>query len=318
VFDLARRTVIVRRPKVELWHLADPERLATLPASPAPPTAMALSPGGALLAIGTAGPARVTLWDLAAGRKGRTIRVKGATEVGGLAFSPDGSTLAIAPFKDTVTPPEKNWRDVQLWDVQSGILARTLRLPGGSGMAFRPDGRELAVNGMDSALAELGTSEVVAKPFGATADGVRAIAFSPDSKLIATGALAAGVTLWNAADHRPLARLPLDGFEAVDLLAFAPDGRTLAVGGSKRVQLWDVAERVPLGPPFGSGPGEVVALGFDADGRALHSLRSDGTLGDHPVAAANVAAALCARAGRSLSETDWERLIPGVPYRRIC
>ncbi|MBE1591626.1 WD40 repeat domain-containing serine/threonine protein kinase [Nonomuraea angiospora] len=313
LIDPARRTVIVRRPRVEIWRLDEPARQEALPVTP---TAMALSPGGTLLAVGTADPARVTLWNLTTGTKDRTFPVKGASEVGGLAFAPDGTTLAVAPFQETVTPPASNWRDVQLWDVRRGVRTRTLSVPGGSGLVFRPDGRELAVNGVDGALASLGGAEAVTRPFGESADGVRAIAYSPDGTVIATGALAAGVTLWNAADRRQLAHLPLKGFGAVDVLAFSPDGRTLAVGGSNRVQLWDVAERAPLGAPAVYPAGEVVALAFDA-GR-LRWLRTDGTLGDQPVTAAGVAAALCARAGRSLSRTEWDRLIPGTPYREIC
>ncbi|MFI6734814.1 WD40 repeat domain-containing serine/threonine protein kinase [Nonomuraea sp. NPDC050451] len=313
LIDPARRTVIVRRPRVEVWHLGGLERLAALPVTP---TAMALSPGGTLLAVGTADPARVTLWNLTTGTKDRTFLVKGASEVGGLAFGPDGTTLAVAPFQETVTPPANNWRDVQLWDVRRAVRTRTLSVPGGSGMVFRPDGRELAVNGVDGALASLGGAGAVTRPFGESADGVRAIAYSPDSRVIATGALAAGVTLWSAADRRQLAHLPLKGFGAVDVLAFSPDGRTLAVGGSNRVQLWDVAERAPLGPPTVYPAGEVVALAFDAG--QLRWLRTDGTLGDQPATAAGAAAALCARAGRSLSRSEWERLIPGTPYREIC
>ncbi|MFI9845826.1 serine/threonine-protein kinase [Nonomuraea sp. NPDC051941] len=313
LIDPARRTVIVRRPRVEVWRLDEPARPAALPVSP---TAMALNPGGTLLAVGTADPARVTLWNLTTGTKDRTFPIKGASEVGGLAFAPDGTTLAVAPFQETVTPPANNWRDVQLWDVRRGVRTRTLSVPGGSGMIFRPDGRELAVNGADGALASLGGAEAVTRPFGESADGVRAIAYSPDSKVIATGALAAGVTLWNAADRRQLAHLPLKGFGAVDVLAFSPDGRTLAVGGSNRVQLWDVAERAPLGSPAVYPAGEVVALAFDAG--QLRWLRTDGTLGDQPATAAGVAAALCARAGRSLSRSEWDRFIPGTPYREIC
>ncbi|MEW1845446.1 hypothetical protein AB0392_46505, partial [Nonomuraea angiospora] len=85
---------------------------------------------------------------------------------------------------------------------------------------------------------------------------------------------------------------------------------------SNRVQLWDVAERAPLGPPAVYPAGEVAALAFDAG--HLRWLRTDGTLGDQPATAADVAAALCARAGRSLSRSEWDRLIPGTPYREIC
>ncbi|MET7336837.1 serine/threonine-protein kinase [Nonomuraea sp. NPDC005650] len=314
LIDPTRRTVIVRRQQAEVWQLGGLERLAALPVSP---TAMALSPGGTLLAVGTAAPARVTLWNLTTGTKDRTIPVQGASEVGGLAFSPDGTTLAVAPFQETVTPPANNWRDVQLWDVRRGVRTRTLSVPGGSGLVFRPDGRELAVNGADGALVSLDTAAAVTRPFGESADGVRAIAYSPDSKVVATGALAAGVTLWSAADRRQLAHLPLKGFGAVDVLAFSPDGRTLAVGGSNRVQLWDVAERAPLGAPVVYPAGEVVTLAFDAG--ELLTLRTDGTLGGRPATSAGVVAALCARAGRSLSRNDWERLMPpGTPYREIC
>ncbi|MFI7125131.1 protein kinase [Nonomuraea sp. NPDC050153] len=313
LIDPARRTVIVRRQQAEVWQLGGLERLAALPVSPA---AMALSPGGTLLAVGTAGPARVTLWNLTTGTKDRTIPVQGASEVGGLAFSPDGTTLAVAPFQETVTPPANNWRDVQLWDVRRGVRTRTLGVPGGSGLVFRPDGRELAVNGVDGALVSLDTAAAVTRPFGESADGVRAIAYSPDSRVVATGALAAGVTLWSAADRRQLAHLPLKGFGAVDVLAFSPDGRTLAVGGSNRVQLWDVTERAPLGAPIVYPAGEVVTLAFDAG--ELLTLRTDGTLGGQPATSGGVTAALCARAGRSLSRSDWERLIPGTPYREIC
>ncbi|WP_205315596.1 WD40 repeat domain-containing protein, partial [Nonomuraea lactucae] len=237
LIDPATRTAILRRSRVELWSIAGRRRLARLPASLSAATAMALGPSG-LLAVGTAPPAAVTLWDARTSARRGTFAVGDATQVGGLAFSPDGGTLAVAPFRDTVTPPAKNRRNVQLWEVRRGALTRTLPVSGGSGLTFRPDGRELAIDGEDHALVDVATGKVAGKPFGPTPDGVRAIAFSPDGKIITTGALASWVGLWEAAGHRPLGRLSLQAreFEEVDLLAFAPDSRTLAVGGMSGVQ----------------------------------------------------------------------------------
>jgi WD40 repeat protein len=72
-------------------------------------------------------------------------------------------------------------------------------------------------------------------------------AFSADGKLFAAGAAAGGaVVVWATADWAELTRLQaaLDGSDPVAeirALAFAPDGRTLAVATAKTLQLWDVS-----------------------------------------------------------------------------
>ncbi|ETK35084.1 hypothetical protein MPTA5024_16075 [Microbispora sp. ATCC PTA-5024] len=37
-----------------------------------------------------------------------------------------------------------------------------------------------------------------------------------------------------------------------------------------------------------------------------------------PVAPSLQAAAVCARAGRTLTDAEWRRHFPGVPYRDVC
>jgi WD40 repeat protein len=74
--------------------------------------AVALSPDGSLLYVGTQGPPALTTYDVATGRMGRTVGLSPEGELDatgvaglhdGLEISPDGGTLAVrAPHDDTV------------------------------------------------------------------------------------------------------------------------------------------------------------------------------------------------------------------------
>ncbi|MBT2233412.1 hypothetical protein [Nonomuraea sp. NEAU-A123] len=44
----------------------------------------------------------------------------------------------------------------------------------------------------------------------------------------------------------------------------------------------------------------------------------DATVRRFPVAASAVAAAVCARAGRSLTAQEWAGFVPALPYREVC
>ncbi|MEP7378509.1 MAG: TIR domain-containing protein, partial [Chloroflexota bacterium] len=58
--------------------------------------------------------------------------------------------------------------------------------------------------------------------------------------------------------------------DAVDSVAFSPDGRTLASGSSdSSVILWDVATRTRIGEPLPSPTGGVYSVAFSPDGRTL-------------------------------------------------
>ena len=63
--------------------------------------------------------------------------------------------------------------------------------------------------------------------------------------------------------------LPADAAETADL-AFAPDGRTIAVAHqSAGVRLWDVRTRRPLGPPLDDRGGPAARVAFSPDGSTL-------------------------------------------------
>jgi WD40 repeat protein len=189
-------------------------------------TAVALAPDGRMVATGEGGTVRlwkdavgmpvtsakptVRVWETASGQARCTIEIQSPHVhelqnddvcVAALHFTPDGARLVIGVASHVV-----------LWDLKSNREQR--RFPAGAPMdrpavAVSPDGRLLAVGGDKNsaratiiatagylALYELESGEEVARldsPHGA----IRALAFSPDGKLLLTGGSDTTALLWN-------------------------------------------------------------------------------------------------------------------------
>jgi WD40 repeat protein len=108
------------------------------------------------------------------------------------------------------------------------------------------------------------------------------IAFSPDSRLLASGSLDRTVRLWGP-QTGTVERVLSGHLGAVRGVAFAPDGKTLASGGAVEenaavtggeIRLWNPHTgklRAVIG-----GLGSVNALGYSPDGRLLAAACQDG------------------------------------------
>jgi WD40 repeat protein/serine/threonine protein kinase len=103
---------------------------------------------------------------------------------------------------------------------------------------------------------------------------VRAVAWSADGSMVATGSLDATVKVWSADDGRELATFPTDGSQ-VWTVAFAPRGSLLAAGSDDGdIRLWDVAALAPLAT-IHAHSAAIVALAFSPDGARLASAGND-------------------------------------------
>ena len=129
-----------------------------------------------------------------------------AYPIGGLAFSPDGMTLASCS-RSAYQPFNITKGKIHLWDIDSGKHKATLRTPDWNveRLAFSPDGKYLASDGGKG--------------------------FVGNRKIL----------IWDLTTHQLISMIDTDSVDQITALVFASDSRTLASGDDYgRVSLWYV------------------------------------------------------------------------------
>lgn len=157
--------------------------------------------------------------------------------VWGVAFSPDGRTLAAGGSNGSV----------RLWDLRARRqLGPPLRTQLGfvQSLAFSHDGKILAAGDEDSRvrLWNLRTRRPIGDPLTASAGPVHAVAFAPDDRTVA-GVTDGQAVLWDVRTQQPRGRpLPLGRTGDFPVgAAFSPDGRLLVRGfASGDAEFWKV------------------------------------------------------------------------------
>ncbi|HVK16511.1 MAG TPA: WD40 repeat domain-containing protein [Fimbriiglobus sp.] len=226
---------------------------------------LAFSPDGARLA--SAGADRVIhVWDVATGKLIAGPNPSGRHAV---AVFPAGGKLLLASTGGPV---------FRLWDVDTGAEVP----PSGDGPAYStaasPDGRWLAVGGMDhfTRLYDMTAPGAEPKRLEATKPPIGVVAVHPNGELVAHTSPADGlVWLWKTTTAEPLLILieAADGC-TLEGVAFHPDGNRVAVGGvdylstgdrDGAVCVWDLTTKEKQ-LTLDTG---VYAVAFDPLGRYL-------------------------------------------------
>ncbi|GAA0966525.1 hypothetical protein GCM10009550_69020 [Actinocorallia libanotica] len=115
-------------------------------------------------------------------------------------------------------------------------------------------------------------------PLEGHAGTIRAVAFSPDGRLLASGDGDGTMWLWDLERRAPAAP-PVPGHATmVDAVAFSPDGRLLASSGDHAVRLWDAETLAPAREPLRGHTHAVRSVAFSPDGLLLASGGTDGTV----------------------------------------
>ncbi|MCI0638756.1 MAG: sigma-70 family RNA polymerase sigma factor [Gemmataceae bacterium] len=240
--------------------------------------ALCLSPDGHSLAVCPRDQTPVYLLDTSTGKE--RLKLQGESSHGGvgLAFSPDGKTLASSQV-DLM-----KWDDettVALWDAGTGKLRRRFSMPARAArfLCFSPDSRTLLTVGGEPLvhLWDVATGKP-AHHWPAHEGAITSLAFVPDGRSLVSGGLDGTVRLWDVQSGQHLRDLAGHRWGA-SAVAVAPDGKAVLSGGTDgciRFQGLDGQSicRILLGkaPEKLDEPEAVVyALGMALDGKTAVS-----------------------------------------------
>ena len=312
-----------------VWDLASGKERGRLSGYDERHGLLALSPGGKRLAFATKDREPVVqVWDVATGKQ--LTQFQGHRhKLYSLVFAPDGQSLATGGYDLTAC----------LWDAATGKERWRYQGIGGSiqwvSLCVSPDGKTVAAAGWGGKVRLLDThTGKEREPFISEGGWVVALAFLDAGKTLVLGSEDQSLRLFETLTGKEVRRLKeptrhvwsrktqpsVVRDEWIYGLSCTPDGKTLAVGDSLGLHLWE-SPSVPgsKAPRSWEGEGGTFAVAFapagkvlaqasgpnlrlrDGNGKELHLLKGH--------ASQSVGAVCFAPDGRTLASAGWDKKI---------
>ena len=232
--------------------------------------------------------------------------------VRGIAFSPDGETIATASYDETI----------KLWNWKTGKQLATLA--GHSQdvecVAFSPDGKILASGSDDNAIKlwNAKTGEELQTLVGHSG-WVRCLAFDRDGQILVSGSDDNTIKLWNLETGEKLGAIAAHD-SGVYAIALSADGETLVSGSNdSTIKVWNLRTGENVRTIAGHSD-SVWSLAISPDGETLVSGSGDNTIGVWNLRTGERLQALSGHSDKVVSvaiSADGERLVSGSGDKTI-
>ena len=254
------------------------------------------SAGGGTM-VGRSWDSTIRLWNVETGSN--TLTLEGHFDFRGVAFSPNGKTVAtldryniflwnagngkfntgFSATGETLNySPNGNTFATYLWDrgpkvrllnARTGKVQQTFTVPGNTGirtLAFSPNGKMLAGGSWDKKIFVWNLqTRTLHKTLSGHREGITDLVFSPDSKILASSSWDDTVRLWNPQTGKHQRTLSHRG--DVRSIAFSPDGKMLASGDWNEIRVWNLKN----GNIQWTHDTRGESLAFSPDGKTLAS-----------------------------------------------
>jgi WD40 repeat protein len=176
-------------------------------------------------AVSGAADKAVRIWDLGKKALGKAIEKAAANTIYAVAVNPKGDLIATAG-------------DDKLVKFFEPAEGKELRKAEGHGaavycVAFSPDGSKVASGSVDKTIRIWNPADAKQTAIlEGHPDDVYSISFARDGSKLASAGYAGNVFVWNLADNKQLAKFKLPAATQAYHVAFAPDGKQIAVAAS--------------------------------------------------------------------------------------